>query len=155
MCCLFLYWKQNKFLGRKQKNISVNFTVFLGRKCQVTTQTGCNYKQRDLIQDLVMQGCKRVVCKFDVQRGWIVYIQQSANYWWALKFVRPYNYQWASQLTIINTTEKKKNIPCLLLDLLAMISIVTNVSLLLQLIFFRLKNKWKIFLHLPVKSSIN
>lgn len=43
-------------------------------------QTGYNYKQKDLTPDLVMQGCKRVVCKFDIQRGQIVYIQQSANY---------------------------------------------------------------------------
>lgn len=83
-----------------------------------------------------MQGCKRVVCKFDIQRGQIVYIQQSANYWQTLKIVRPYNYQWDSQLTIINTSEKKKkkNIPCLFLDFLSII-------LLFQLIFFPIEKQ--------------
>lgn len=104
--CFVAFYCTNIRAKAKKKIITVILRIFWGRKCQVIIQTGCNYKQRGLIQDLVMQGCKRVVCKFDVQRGWIVYIQQSANYWQALKIVRPYNYQWGSQLTIINTTEK-------------------------------------------------
>lgn len=106
MCCFILY----KFRARTTKIEYLSNTEFPGTENVKLSwiQTGYNYKQKDLIQDLVMQDCKMVVCKFDIQRGWIVYIQQSANYWKTLTIVKPYNYQWGSQLTIINTTEKKK-----------------------------------------------
>ena len=135
MCCFILY----KFQVRTTKIEYLSNTEFSGTENVKLSwiQTGYNYKQKDLIQDLVMQDCKRVVCKFDIQRGWIVYIQQSANYWKTLTIVKPYNYQWGSQLTIINTTEKKKkekNIPCLFLDFLSII-------LLFQFIFFPIEKQ--------------
>lgn len=76
--CFILY----KFRARAKKIEYLSNTEFPGTENVKLScmQTGYNYKQKDLTPDLVMQGCKRVVCKFDIQRGQIVYIQQSANY---------------------------------------------------------------------------
>lgn len=70
--CFILY----KFRAKAKKIEYLSNTEFPGTENVKLScmQTGYNYKQKDLTPDLVMQGCKRVVCKFDIQRGQIVYI---------------------------------------------------------------------------------